>query len=136
MPLPLASALVTAVIILCSLPALRGGFVYDDHFIAEHPLFDGVDNLLPSFIRTSHDYVPNIVETATGVLYRPLPAATFVATNVVFGRVPLPHHLVSLALHLVISALIISLGCDLRTSRVPALAVLAGFVYGLHPLTA
>jgi hypothetical protein len=128
------AVLLVAVIGLCSVPALLGGFVYDDELVKSHALFDGWENLWLAFQRTSHDYWPDMLNAASGSTYRPLPVASLVATNVLFGRQPLPHHLVSLALHTLTTAMVGLFGCDFRRYQLPPCWLFATALFALHPL--
>lgn len=113
-----------------SLPALVGSWVYDDRLMLGHPMLDGLEDVGPAFSRSSDDYQArgrSGAFIAQGTTYRPLPMISFILVNGTLGTHPLPHHLVSLLLHLGTVALL----C--RLAR-PAWAALLGVaLFALHP---
>ena len=101
------------------LPALRGGFVFDDRpllFSGDTPL-DG-----PLWRVWLSGEMPD---------YLPLTWSTFWVEKRIFGEAPIGYHLVNVALHLAVALLLWRV---LRALRVPG-AWLAGLLFAVHPVT-
>jgi hypothetical protein len=98
---PVVAWLVVATVLcLASLPALLGDWVYDDHAAATHPLAQHVSDAWLTFTRTSRDYMPDVLNSAGGVWYRPLPGAVSIAVKTLISRTPFTQHALSLAVYL------------------------------------
>ena len=117
---------------LLYLPALRGGFVWDDPlFLVDTPFYREAadwDAALTRPFLLSPNY------------YRPLAVATFLAKLRLFGLNPAAFHLTNLLLHALNAALVGALAARLTGARgaradgrrlLPALA--AGLLYAAHP---
>jgi len=101
------------------LPALLGGFVFDDRpllFSGDTPL-DG-----PLWRVWLSGEMPD---------YLPLTWSTFWVEKRIFGEAPLGYHVVNVALHLAVALLLWRV---LRALRVPG-AWLAGLLFAVHPVT-
>jgi hypothetical protein len=116
--------------LMVALPALTGSWVYDDIVMASSPLMDDLGDLFAVFGRTSADYLgARAADSYAGVTYRPLSMASLIAVQATLGA-PLPHHLLSFALHLlVVAALFYALTgvCN------PSFAGLMAGAFALHP---
>ncbi|HEX6244001.1 MAG TPA: hypothetical protein VFZ61_23960 [Polyangiales bacterium] len=125
------SALFVA-IVGTSAPALNGDYIYDDWPMRDNARMDGWDDVLSVFGRSSDDYLGARAASHVGAVgYRPLSMLSLILVQVVFPRAPLPHHLVSLALHLCSAWLLFRLLRGLGSS---ALARPLTLVFALHPV--
>lgn len=117
-----------ALIVLASFPAWTGDWIYDDWAMIQNSKMDDVSDLIAVFGRTSVDYLGS---SAIGPMtYRPLPMATLIIGRLISDD-PLPHHLMSLALHLACVGL---LALTALRVRGPMSAVWVAVIFGLHPL--
>lgn len=123
----LALAFLLAVVAAPYLPALRYGFVYDDHGAIEENAFleDPAHLVRVVTLQTLRD---------RAVLdgQRPVLLLTHFAERAVWGLNPLGYHLTNLLLHLAAVYLLFRLSSDLGLAR-PWLAAL---LFGLHPVLA
>jgi hypothetical protein len=125
-----------ALVTLCALPALSGDWVYDDWTLLDNPLTDGADDVLRAPLRHSGEYIARMEDPdERGFLtftWRPASMLSLVAVHAASPR-PLPHHLLSLLLHLgIVAALLVRLRArDGATLRPGSLVVLA--LVALHP---
>lgn len=109
-------------------PALHGGFVYDDHrFVEGNPALRHLSILWRAFTdpscQTSDDSYAG--------LWRPLRTLSFALDRLLFGASPVGPHAVNVALHAAGAALVTAM---LLAWRLPALAAaLGGTLYALHP---
>ena len=119
---------------LCSVPALVGSWVYDDLPLAGDARYRGWHEVAPTFGRNSAYYIGH-PEGALDALatYRPLPMFTLLLTNTLFGPTPLPHHVLSLLIHLLVVGLLLRLARDGRSGRVPLGALYCAALFALHP---
>ena len=116
------------------LPALAGGFCYDDRWAAmghngdhRHPM---IAELRPLEEYFSTHYWRGIAEH--GVLYRPITVLSFALRHWLVGDDALVAHLINVVLHLIATALVYGL---LRGVRVrPAAAALGAATFGLHAI--
>jgi|688.fasta_scaffold01819_30 tetratricopeptide (TPR) repeat protein len=131
-PLMLGLAAVLAAIAAVWIPALFGGFVYDDHLlILANPgvsswshLGDALGSGMWGFLDAD--------EAAHLGYWRPLASLLLLAVNVSTNTSALAFHCTSLALHLAACALVFALARDLRLPLVPALLVT--LLFGVHPV--
>lgn len=129
-----ASAVVAGACLLAiasSMPAWTGEFIYDDLVMATSPLMNDVDDLSQVFSRTSAQYLAvDETNSISGITYRPLSMASLIAVHAV-RPTPLPHHLLSLALHLTV---VVLLYLTLKALCDRNLAAVLAATFGLHPL--
>ncbi|MFI5306790.1 MAG: hypothetical protein ACHQ53_05535 [Polyangiales bacterium] len=110
-------------------PGLLGSWVYDDQMMLSNPAYEGLGALLRVPRQDSNAYAPKRYGgPAPDATYRPTTMLTLVATHVLSPHA-LAHHLVGLALHLLVAWLLFLALC-VRTPRTAAL-VAAAFM--LHP---
>jgi protein O-mannosyl-transferase len=124
-----AAWIVAVLAALAFVPAVHGGFVYDDHrFLAENPHLDAPSILWRAFTDPSS-------QTSDGThagLWRPLRTLSFALDRALFGAGAAGPHAVNVALHAAGAALVTLL---LGRWRVPAAAaLLGGALYALHPV--
>ncbi|GBC93948.1 Beta-barrel assembly-enhancing protease [bacterium HR15] len=116
-------AVVPALVIVCYLPALTFGFVWDD----EQMLFGRADYHDPSrwlqVVRQPLDFSPNY--------FRPLALSTLLVQIWLWRDNPMPFHLLNVLLHGLNTVLVMALAWRLLRSEWGT--VLAGLLYGLHP---
>ncbi len=114
-----AAAIVVASV-LAYVPAIRGGWVWDDDFhVSRNPNLDSLEGLRRIWLTTS----------ATPQYY-PMTHTTFWIERHLWGLRPLGYHLVNVLLH---AASAVLLGLVLTTLEVPG-AWLAAAVFALHPV--
>lgn len=119
-----------------SAPALGGGWVYDDRYLATADWADDWGDLWAVVSQHSGDYLaPDKPDEARvgGVTYRPLSMFTLVGVHVATSGSALAHHLLSLLLHLACAAALMA--AVARRMDVPALpwAAMVGVWMVLHP---
>lgn len=115
----LAAALILATIVVY-IPALQGGFIWDDDdYVTENPTLHDLDGLRQIWLEP--DALPQ---------YYPLVHTTFWIEYHLWGLEPLGYHLVNVLLH-ILNALI--LWRILRELEVPG-AALAAALFALHPV--
>ncbi|NNK64721.1 MAG: hypothetical protein HKO98_16090 [Gemmatimonadetes bacterium] len=123
-----ASAACAALAVLLFLPSLRGGFAYDDvQIIVENPAFEGWSALLASLVEP---YWPGPDGTAFG-LWRPLTTLALGIQRLLFGDAAWAFHAVNVALHGVVTALVVRVGAGFLPL---AVAVGAGIIFAVHPV--
>jgi tetratricopeptide (TPR) repeat protein len=131
-----------AVCLLVNLPALRPGFIHDDHKIIEQN--DRIADLsrLPLIFRsgywsTGDAEVPN--------LYRPVTILSFALNRAASGLRPFPFRLVNLLLHVLTTLLVYRLaarvfgtvrppGRAFPGAQVPPAPLLAALLFAVHPV--
>lgn len=121
----LARWLPPLVAVLLYLPALQGGFVWDDSlFLVDTPFYRVPANwgaaLAQPFLLS-----PNY--------YRPLGVLTFLIELRLFGLAPWAFHLTNLALHALNAALVTHLAARVAGEEKALRWLAAGLVYALHP---
>ncbi|MGH7264514.1 MAG: hypothetical protein ACREMB_06605, partial [Candidatus Rokuibacteriota bacterium] len=128
-PVPLALALVAVVPFL---PALRGGFVWDD-------VANFVGN--PDYRGLGWSQITWLATTAYKGHYIPLTWATFGLDYLLWGMTPRGYHLTNLVLHAVNAALfyllarrLLARGTTLAGSPLTVAAVAAAGFFAVHPL--
>lgn len=117
---------------LLYLPALHGGFVWDDTlFLVDAPFYRDPANWGAALARPFL-LSPNY--------YRPLALATFLAELRLFGLAPWAFHLTNLLLHALNTALVTWLAAGVagagetqEDTRWPLPALTAGLLYAVHP---
>lgn len=117
----LAGACLVLVVLLAYLPALRGGFIWDD---------DAWTGKLLPVLRATSGLRAIWFEPKTLQQYYPLSGTTFWLDYQLWEFRPLPYHLENVLLHAVAALLFWR---SLRGLRVPG-AALAGAIFALHPL--
>jgi hypothetical protein len=123
--LPAAAALLAFVVFL---PALQGGFVYDDHRFYE----TNTALAQPSVLwRAFSDPAVQTADDTYAGLWRPLRTLLFAAEQFLFGARAWGAHLVSLGLHAAGTALFALLLRKWGAGPFPAL--LGALLYALHP---
>lgn len=119
--------------LLCYAPALRCGFVWDDHQVIERGRLIG--DLRNAPLLFQHDTMYNtdggkFAESATLDTYRPLTLLTFMVEHRLWGVRPAPYHLGSVLLHGGNTLLVFSLGQALALGPV---AVYGALLFAVHP---
>jgi hypothetical protein len=134
---PRRAALAAAVAaLIVSLRGLGNGFAIDDtNFLIESAAFHRLGNI-PAFFTGwwgagSADAQLGAIATR---YYRPLAATLNALEYALFGLRPVGYHLVSALLHATTAALAALLA--FRVSRAPAVALVAGLVFAVHPVQA
>jgi protein O-mannosyl-transferase len=115
----LGAALIVLLIVAAYLPALCGGFIWDDD-----------DHLTANPAMTAPHGLQMIWSSLAVSRYYPLTLTSFWAQRQLWGLNPLPYHLVNILVHALNGVLIFLV---LRRLRIPA-AWLAGALWGLHPV--
>ena len=112
-------ALIFCATVLAYLPALKGGFIFDDDvFLTQNKLIKAADGLYRFwFTREAHDYWP-VTSTTLWLEWR------------LWGMHALGYHATNLALHIVEALLLWKL---LDRLRLPG-AFLAAFLFAVHPV--
>lgn len=112
---------------LLHLPALNGGFVYDDHLqIEQNTLLDRPLSRMPEvFLHSTGEYTRSPAN-----YYRPLHMAVYALVAAVFGRSPLAFHLLNLALATLAAWLVFLLA---RRWFGPGQSWLAAILFLVHP---
>ncbi|MEQ8768707.1 MAG: hypothetical protein RL885_32670 [Planctomycetota bacterium] len=111
------------------IPALGGGFVYDDHrFITSNEHLETID---PLTYLTSREAVSSAYDQQADI-YRPLRTLSYAIDRAFFDLEPFGYHLSSCLLHALNVAMVLAL---LRALTVPpGLAAAAAAVFALHPV--
>lgn len=126
-------ALLAAVLGLCYLPALAGGFVWDDtNNLVQNDRLRSWQSLIEVFLHPAM-WSANL-PTGTVATYRPLALATMVVDQKLFGTNPLGYHLSSILIHLL--AQTTSFLLLRRLLGRPVLAFALAVLGGLHPAAA
>lgn len=122
-----AAALVVALGLLAHGRSLGSGFIVDDYpLVVQNPLVTETGHWRAIF---TTDLFRN---PDRGLLYRPVPIATFALNHALGALSPVGYHVTNIALHLV-SALLVGL-VALRLFPRPRLATLAAALFAVHPL--
>ena len=112
--------LLVALTVLAYLPALRGGFIWDDDMhLTANPCIVG-----PLGFKE--------IWTSSAATYYPLVLSSFWVQHALWGLNPLPYHLVNIAVH---AASVLLLWLVLRCLQVRG-AWLGAALWGLHPVQA
>jgi protein O-mannosyl-transferase len=116
-----------ALAVLLHLPALTGGFIYDDHLqIEQNAALDQPLSRLPEFFRHgTGEYTRSPAN-----YYRPIHLAAYALVASVFGKSPLAFHLLNLALALLAAWLVFLLA---RRWFSPGVSWLAAVLFLVHP---
>jgi len=130
---PWPGVLVAVAVVLASLPALQGTWVYDDRLTASSDRQDGWDDLGAVFSRDASDYFEADVTWSSGVTYRPLAMGSLILVQAVDRDIPLLHHLLSLLMHLT-CALCLYVACK-HAGAGPRASLLIVSAFALHPVT-
>ena len=116
--LAIPSALIVLFVFLAYLPALRGGFIWDDDaHLTANPCIVG-----PLGFRE--------IWTSSAATYYPLVLSSFWVQHAIWGLNPLPYHLVNIAMH---AACAVLLWLVLRCLKVRG-AWFGAALWGLHPV--
>lgn len=125
----LALLAVTLLVLLVYWPVTRAGFVWDDLLTFEQRAWLHHGDAWKRYIFTGFNDWTHY--------FRPLVVGLFVAQVRLFGGAPEPMHMVSLGMHLVNVALVVFLArslADREWKWASPLSLLAGLLYGLHPM--
>lgn len=129
-----SAMLVASVACVVNLGALAPGFIHDDHRIIEQ------NELIRSLARLPEILTHGYWSVGTAdqpILYRPVTILSFALDEAIFGPGPLYHRLVNLALHALVSILVLRLGRRLlgNAAGLPLDAPLAAaLVFAIHPI--
>ena len=126
-----APALALLLVAIAYLPALAGGFVWDDALLVVENQLTGSWVNLPAMFATDLWATTPKVEAATSGYYRPLVLVDFAIDRALFGLWAPGHHLHSLAWHLGCVGLLGLLARQLGAGPISASAGM--LVLGLHP---
>ncbi len=125
--------LVAVAAVLPYLPSLAGELVWDDRLlIAEELRFHSPRFLVEVF---TTGFFADIEEIYRYGYYRPLTTLSYYLTWLAVGAEPLAYHLGNLVLHALVSLLVLVTGRELAPTR-PALGVVAGLLFAVHPVHA
>jgi protein O-mannosyl-transferase len=109
--------------------SLPNGFALDDPaVVAENPLV--TSHAFARILIAPYHHGPTQA-TPTG-LYRPLTTLTFAVNHALGGLRPLGYHAVNVALHALVSALVLLLGIEL--SLAPRAALAGALLFAVHPV--
>jgi protein O-mannosyl-transferase len=117
----IAAALLISATLLSYLPALRGGFIFDDDvFVTDNPLIQSSSGLRQLwFSRDTADYWP-------------VTSSTFWVEWRYWGHDPIGYHVTNVLLH---AATVLLLWAGLRRLRIPG-AFYGALLFAVHPLNA
>ncbi len=115
----LRAGLLLLLTVVTYLPALRGGFIWDDD-----------DHLTANAAMTAPGGLRQIWSSLPVSRYYPLTLTTFWVERRLWGLLPLPYHAVNILLHAISAALLLLL---LRRLNVPG-ACLAAAIWAVHPV--
>lgn len=128
-PASLLAFSAAALALLIYLPALAGGFAYDDAIIVvNHPQVTGHDW---GAIWTSPYHVGPTAHVATGA-YRPLTIASLALDHTLFGAGPMGFHTTNLLWNALVTALVVLFARRLGMTDGSALA--GGILFAVHPV--
>ena len=128
--LPLGVVLLLAALLWA--PSLLGDFVYDDHYlIVDNPVVRSSDQVAAAFTR---DYYGQRDPQRGLGYYRPITLLSHWLDWSIWGANPFGHHLTSLLLHLLATALLYLFVVE--TFGRPPLALLTATIFALHPTKA
>ncbi len=123
-------AFLLAVTFLCYARTLFFDFVYDDEIlIVNNPLIRSALSIPDYF---SQHLIQFVNPQAPGIYYRPVQFLWLLLNRSLWGLNPMGWHLSVVALHVVATGLVYLLAR--KIIREPAIAWLAGAVFGLHPV--
>lgn len=133
MPIRFFWLALAAIVVALSWAALSGEFIYDDRALPVHPFLDGRDDLLAALGRNSADYLDQADEVAvrSTATWRPLSMLSLLLVQATLGPMPFAHHLLSLALHALVVALL-ALALRQRGASAATQMLIAAAV-ALHP---
>ena len=114
-----AGAVIFAVTLLAYLPAMRGGFLWDDNFHVTQPHLQSVDGLRRIWC-----------ELGATQQYYPLLHTAFWVEHRLWGDSVVGYHLVNILLHAASACLVVAI---MRRLALPG-AYLAGLIFALHPV--
>ncbi len=112
-------------------PTLEYGFVWDDHVLIEHNEKVREAAHWESFFLESFWRIGEHSDDPSRSFYRPLVSFSYAVDYAAWGLNPAGYHLTNILLHLACCLLVYLLG--LRLGLRPALALLAGLLFALHP---
>ena len=114
-----AAAIIVAVTCVAYLPALRGGFIWDDDAHVTKPELRSLEGLARIWF-----------DVGATQQYYPLLHSLFWVEHKAWGDSPLGYHLANLLLHAAVALLVYA---NLRTLRIPG-ALLAALIFAVHPI--
>lgn len=112
-------ALILAAVVIAYLPALGGGFLLDDDLHVTRPELRSLDGLGRIWF-----------EVGATQQYYPLLHSAFWVEHHLWGDAVVGYHLTNVVLHAIAACLLVAI---MRRFRLPG-AVLAGFIFALHPV--
>ncbi|MBJ6759366.1 tetratricopeptide repeat protein [Myxococcaceae bacterium JPH2] len=116
-------------------PALTGGFVYDDYALVDaNPWIQSPVWLGEVFRHQLFGFNPTA--TASAAFYRPLTHVALLAIHLLAGVRPWAYHLLPVLLHAVASVTLSSLTRRLAGALRPNVALAAGLLFAVHPVHA
>ncbi len=130
------AALVALAAILSFAPAVANNFVYDDHqIIRDNPCLDSLSNL-PAIWTTDY-WRPapggeRVLDTYRDRLYRPLTLTTYALNVAIHGKTPTGFLAVNIALHALVSVLVLLV--IRRLVNDDAIAAIAALLFAVHPV--
>ena len=123
-------ALILFLVFLSYVPALSGGFVFDDgHMVVSNILIRSV-KYIPHFFKGE---VTSYLPQPKG-MFRPLLMLTFMLNYFISGLSPWSYHLLNILLHLANVYLFFLLFCLLFPEADRRLLVAFAFLFGVHPV--
>lgn len=105
---------------------MHGTYVFDDAFFSERMDLGSFGAFLKIWTQ------PYLPQNPIAGMYRPLPIASYVFTNALLGNTPFMHHIVSIVLHGIISALVVMFVRQMSGNR--SLALLTGLLFLVLPI--
>lgn len=111
---------ILAVTLIAYIPAMRGGYIWDDdHYVHDNPNLTSPDGLARIWAKPK-----------ASPQYYPLVFTTFWLEHAMWGMNPLGYHFVNVSLHLTSAILLFWI---LKRLRIPG-AFLAAMVFAIHPV--
>jgi tetratricopeptide (TPR) repeat protein len=124
---------IAAATTLAFLNALRGEFVYDDHFqIVDNATLRSLSNLPRVFFESVWQFMDSRGAETVGLYYRPVFNAALILIYRVAGLRVFAWHVVSLCLHVACAILLFRIAR--RWESTPVVAGAAALFFGLHPI--